>query len=124
MRREPNQKGVNGKPPGKENTETDAPSTLGDDENTTSDPLAPTSNTGAEREDATPETEDEAALSSEQVASDTLAQQVQDLDINEVATQDTNSPAEDGEEEETEDDDGDGEWISSFALRNPAWLSV
>ena len=122
MRREPNQKGVNGKPPGKDDAETNEPSTPGAEENTASDPVKPTPETGAEQEDGAPEAADEAALSSEQAASDSLPQQVQDLDLSEPVAQDIISSAEDGEgaeEEEEDDDDGDGEWISSCALLLP-----
>ena len=114
---------MNGKPPGKDHAEANEPSTPGAEENTASDPLAPTPEMGAEQEDGVPEAADETALSSEQAASDSLAQQVQDLDLSEPVAQDFSSLAEDGEgaeeEEEDDDDDGDGEWISSCALSLP-----
>lgn len=107
---------MNGKPPGKEDTETDHPSLPGTEEDTASNPVAPTPETEVEQEDAALEAADEAASSPEQTASESLAEQVQNLDINEVAAHDASLLAEDGEEAETYDDDGDGEWISSFAL--------
>lgn len=122
LRREPNQKGVNGKPPGKDEVGADQPSTTVAEENSAPEPPVPTSETLEEQQDV-PVTADEAVPSFEEEPSESLAEQVQDLDINEAAAQDIPSTADD-EEETTEEDesDGDGEWISSFtALLVQSW---
>ena len=96
---------MNGKPPGKEEA--------GTDENAASNPPAPTSETVEQPHDTVTEAVDE----TEQARSESLADQVQDLRLNEPPVQDTSSAADDVEEtEEVEEDDGDGEWISSLPL--------
>jgi RNA-binding protein NOB1 len=114
LRREPNQKGVNGKPPGQEDAGADEPSPTSTEEKAAS---LPTTETIETPEDVVSEAVDEAVSSSEQPASESLVDQVQDLNLNEPPAQETGLLEEYEEEvEEAEEDDGDGEWISSSAL--------
>jgi hypothetical protein len=105
---------VNGKPPGKDETGAYQPSTVVTEENSAPQPSEPASETLEEQQDV-PAAADEAAPPSEQESSESLAEKVQDLVVNESANQGLNATAEDEEEAaEEEEDDGDGEWISSF----------
>jgi len=103
---------VNGKPPGKDEATADQPTTTTTEEELVPEPTDPASETLEEQQDV-PAASDEVAPSSEQELSESLAEQVQDLDINQPAAQDITSTADDEEATEEDEDDGDGEWISS-----------
>jgi RNA-binding protein NOB1 len=121
LRNEPNQKRVNGKPPGRAEAEAGAVSEAEKEE--AAQPTSPVvdSETAEKQEIKVPESSEEAAPSSEEAApsleevtADSLAEQVQELNVDDSAAQDTHIEVEDGEASaEDDDDDGDGEWISS-----------
>ncbi|KAK4157158.1 RNA-binding protein NOB1 [Chaetomidium leptoderma] len=112
LRREPNQKRVNGKPPGKEEAGADGLSKTEVEETPDSTSPAAIVDATKEQEDVVPQAADETAASSEQATSETLAAQVQDLNLNTPASQDADPVVEDGEEVTEDEDDGDGEWIT------------
>jgi RNA-binding protein NOB1 len=114
LRNEPNQKRVNGKPPGRAEAEVAGVSEAEKEE--AAQPSSPVvdSETAEKQEDKVPESSEEAAPSLEEVTADSLAEQVQELNVDDSAAQDTHIEVEDGEASaEDDDDDGDGEWISS-----------
>lgn len=110
LRNEPNQKRVNGKPPGRAEAEANGPSEAEKEESAESSSPVDTSETAEKQEDVVPEPSAEPAPSSEETSPDSLADQVQNLNVDDSAPQDTNVEVEDDEAED--DDDGDGEWIS------------
>jgi RNA-binding protein NOB1 len=113
LRNEPNQKRVNGKPPGRAEAETGEPSEAEKEEAAQSSSPVADSETTEKQEDTVLESSEGAAPSSEEVTADSLAEQVQDLNVDDSAAQDTHIEVEDGEASAEDDDDGDGEWISS-----------
>jgi hypothetical protein len=112
LRNEPNQKRVNGKPPGRAEAEAGAPGEAEKGEEAESSSPVATSEAAEKQEDTVLESSEETAPSSEGVTADSLAAQVQGLDVDDSAAQDTHIEVEDGEASAEDDDDGDGEWIS------------
>lgn len=116
LRREPNQKQVNGKSPGQGDAEASGPV-----EQTEQEAAAPSSEgpVSQETEDQTaPSTQSsaEAGHSSDQTTDDALAQQIRDLNLEATVAQDGNNSAEEEDDLTEEDDDGEGEWISMFSV--------
>ncbi|KAM7204742.1 RNA-binding protein NOB1 [Naviculisporaceae sp. PSN 640] len=105
LRNEPNQKRVNGKPPGKEAEEAKEQSAK--DEETSE--LAEASTQAEGNVDDSQQTE---------VAEDTVAEKLNELDINDQGEQET-FPAEDdvAEEDDGADSDGGGEWITPSNIK-------
>ncbi|SPQ21547.1 79b5fbb8-da89-41c6-9608-cd6eefb3eb80 [Thermothielavioides terrestris] len=118
LRREPNQKGVNGKPPGKEEANVEEPGQGATEGNTTSEATVVTTTDVARGQgsgalDGTGETGDPAA----DATSEEVAHKLQNLSVNEPAPRSTDVVAEDEEEATEEEDDGEGEWITPSNIK-------
>jgi RNA-binding protein NOB1 len=110
LRREPNQKSVNGKPPGKaEDGAVDAGST-GIGASTDAEPSAKVPEATKGQDDATADVAEDPAPSDEPTT-EAVTEQLQELELNPPGTEDGTAEV----AEESSEDDGDGEWISRFA---------
>ncbi|KAH6850649.1 Nin one binding Zn-ribbon like-domain-containing protein [Chaetomium sp. MPI-CAGE-AT-0009] len=113
LRREPNQKGMNGKPPGKTEDGADDTKPTETGESTDAKPEAETPETTKELGDAAPDVVEDAAPSDE-ATSEMVTEQLQELALNPAATED-GVPGD--AEDSAEDDDGDGEWITPSNIK-------
>lgn len=113
LRKQPNQKGLNGKPPGKEeaaNTET--PKSEAESEAGASQPHTVAEADG-EQGTVVPESTDEVAARTEGVTSEALSGKLENLDLSEASVE-IETRGEEYEGDLTpEEDDGEGEWIST-----------
>ncbi|EAQ86368.1 hypothetical protein CHGG_07621 [Chaetomium globosum CBS 148.51] len=112
LRREPNQKGVNGKPPGKtENEAGDAvPTEIGASAHAELSAETPEVTNGAG--DAAADVAEDPALSDE-LTTEAVTEQLQDLALNPTTTADDIPENAD----ESSEDDGDGEWITPSNIK-------
>ncbi|KAJ4288224.1 20S-pre-rRNA D-site endonuclease nob1 [Collariella sp. IMI 366227] len=101
LRNDPNQKGMNGKPPGKEEASTE------DQSKDETESSATTSETAKEEKSAAPSTE--------QPATESVTERLQDLSLNKDSAEEPTP--EDREEAASEDDDSDGEWITPSNIK-------
>lgn len=108
---------MNGAPPAKAEAEGDEPSQPEADNTASPDVSTETAEVTKEEDSALADTEAVNA-STEEETSEAVTEQLQELNLNEPASEDAEDAAEDGEE--AEEDDGDGEWIS----RSPFPLSL
>ncbi|KAK4040848.1 RNA-binding protein NOB1 [Parachaetomium inaequale] len=114
LRREPNQKGVNGRPPGKTEDEAGEATTTETQEKADGEPSTTTSDPAKEQEDVVPEAAD-AASPSDEVTSESVTEALQDLSLNQAAVEE-GTPEDEGASTE-DDDDGAGEWITPSNIK-------
>ncbi|KAL2018132.1 hypothetical protein VTK56DRAFT_1208 [Thermocarpiscus australiensis] len=117
LRREPNQKGLNGKPPGRAEVGGDGPGTAGVEPNPAVEPSDTTDVSVEEQDSAPQDTTRGAGPVSEQVTSEPATEQLQELSLKEPATEDSDPAREDVEESTSEEDDGAGEWITPSNIK-------
>ncbi|KAH6641061.1 Nin one binding Zn-ribbon like-domain-containing protein [Chaetomium tenue] len=112
LRREPNQKGVNGKPPGKADDEAgDAvPAITGASTDAESSTETPEVTNGAD--DAAPDVAEDPTPSDEPTT-EVVTEQLQDLGLNPTKSEDATTE----DVEESSEDDGDGEWITPSNIK-------
>lgn len=120
LRREPNQKRVNGAPPGKAEVGEEGPSQAETKETTTAEPSPTIAEVTKEEGGALLDTTDAAGVA-EEGTGESVTEQLQELSLNEPTTEEAETVVEDGEESGAEEeDDGAGEWISSSPTLPPA----
>lgn len=112
MRREPNQKGVNGKPPGKTEDGADVPTNTVAEatSNTEQTSIAPESEPSSQQEEAGPTTTDGTPSTNEATA-DSVAEELENVTLSEATPAEFTAENESSAEED--EDDGAGEWIST-----------
>ncbi|KAL2256713.1 hypothetical protein VTK26DRAFT_1234 [Humicola hyalothermophila] len=116
LRREPNQKGLNGKPPGKEAAESDAPSQAEPDGAATAEQSS-TAEVVDEQPSASMDATAAVDAPLEQETSEAVTDQFQELKLSESTADDVKAPAEEDEESTAEEDDGEGEWITPSNIK-------
>ncbi|KAK4239400.1 RNA-binding protein NOB1 [Achaetomium macrosporum] len=118
LRREPNQKGVNGKPPGKEEANAEGPRETETEGNSVSEPSVATTDVAKGEDSSAPEAAEEVSPPAEETPSRSVTDRLGSLNISGSGAQDT-SPATEGagESAEEEDDDGGGEWITPSNIK-------
>jgi RNA-binding protein NOB1 len=116
LRSDPNQKSVNGKPPGKTEDGADGAAAAEAEQKADAESPAEASESTKEQDAVVPGAADEAAPS-DQVTSESVTEQLQDLDLNRAAVEE--GILEDEEASTEDDEDGAGEWISSSTADPP-----
>ncbi|KAK4137739.1 D-site 20S pre-rRNA nuclease [Trichocladium antarcticum] len=117
LRREPNQKRVNGAPPGKAEVGEEGPSQAETKETTTAEPSPIIAEVTKEEGGALLDTTDAAGVAGEGT-SESVTEQLQELSLNEPPTQEVETVVEDGDESgPEEEDDGAGEWITPSNIK-------
>ncbi|KAK4122192.1 D-site 20S pre-rRNA nuclease [Parathielavia appendiculata] len=114
LRREPNQKSVNGKPPGKIEAAADEPNIQETVESAVVQPSIIASDARNEQGEALPRAADEAGPSIEQATAQ-VTEKLQDLSFNQPSAE--GDTAEQEEEVTEEEDDGEGEWITPSNIK-------
>ncbi|GAB1314497.1 20S-pre-rRNA D-site endonuclease nob1 [Madurella fahalii] len=117
LRKEPNQKGLNGKPPGKEEAGNVEASLSEMEASADVDAPTPAVETTKEQETAVSDAADELGHSSKQATRQTVAEELENLDLNKPTAQ-VDAPGEEDEGDSTsEEDDGEGEWITPSNIK-------
>lgn len=110
---------MNGRPPGSGEAGDDQPGK--DDANSTPAPGQSSETVEAAQQDGAPSSPvGENGASQKPEVAESVTKQLQELSLGGSEAEGPSADADDGEESLTEEDDGEGEWISSFALHG--WL--
>ncbi|KAH6626508.1 Nin one binding Zn-ribbon like-domain-containing protein [Chaetomium sp. MPI-SDFR-AT-0129] len=114
LRREPNQKGVNGKPPGRTEDGADGPTNAAAEatSNTEQPPVAP--EPSSQQEEAAPTATDD-THSTDEATTDSVAEELENVTLDETAPAEVT--AEDEPSTEEDEDDGAGEWITPSNIK-------